>query len=40
MLWQATIQPMKKAGWMFLLGGGTFVIACAILRCALIVTVR
>ncbi|KAL1582165.1 hypothetical protein WHR41_09040 [Cladosporium halotolerans] len=38
MLWKATIRPLKKAGLMFLFGGGTFVIACAILRCALIVT--
>lgn len=40
MLWKATLRPVKKLGLMVLFGGGVFVIACATLRCVLIVTVR
>ncbi|KAM0720863.1 hypothetical protein Q7P37_003148 [Cladosporium fusiforme] len=38
MLWKATLRPVKKVGLMVLFGGGIFVIACATLRCVLIVT--
>lgn len=39
MLWAANLKPFKKIGLMILFSGGIFVIACAILRCVLIVTV-
>ncbi|KAI0157118.1 hypothetical protein GGR52DRAFT_577115 [Hypoxylon sp. FL1284] len=38
MLWQSTLKPVKKFGLIILFSGGLFVVACAILRCALIVT--
>lgn len=40
MLWAAALKPLKKAGLMVLFGGGVLVIACATLRCVLIITVR
>ena len=40
MLWAAALKPLKKAGLMVLFGGGILVIACATLRCVLIITVR
>lgn len=39
MLWAAALRPLKKAGLMVLFGGGILVIACATLRCVLIITV-
>jgi hypothetical protein len=39
MLWAAALKPLKKAGLMVLFGGGVLVIACATLRCVLIITV-
>jgi len=39
MLWKSSLKPIKKAGLMILFGGGILVIACATLRCVLIVTV-
>lgn len=39
MLWQANLRPGKKLGLMILFGGGLFVVACATLRCILIVAV-
>lgn len=39
MLWQSSLKPAKKFGLIILFSGGLFVVACAILRCALIVTV-
>lgn len=39
MLWQSSLKPVKKIGLIVLFSGGLFVVACAILRCALIVTV-
>lgn len=39
MLWGANMKLGKKVGLMVLFSGGIFVIACAILRCVLIVTV-
>ncbi|KAI1458631.1 hypothetical protein F4805DRAFT_120182 [Annulohypoxylon moriforme] len=38
MLWQSSLRPVKKFGLILLFSGGLFVVACAILRCALIVT--
>ncbi|XXH01068.1 hypothetical protein Hte_007419 [Hypoxylon texense] len=38
MLWQSSLKPAKKIGLIILFSGGLFVVACAILRCALIVT--
>ncbi|KAI1463532.1 uncharacterized protein F4812DRAFT_242767 [Daldinia caldariorum] len=38
MLWQSSLKPAKKFGLIVLFSGGLFVVACAILRCALIVT--
>ncbi|GAB7324987.1 hypothetical protein MBLNU13_g08792t1 [Cladosporium sp. NU13] len=38
MLWAAALKPLKKAGLMVLFGGGVLVIACATLRCVLIIT--
>ncbi|KAI1773794.1 hypothetical protein F4818DRAFT_101827 [Hypoxylon cercidicola] len=38
MLWQSSLKPVKKMGLIILFSGGLFVVACAILRCALIVT--
>ncbi|KAL7620076.1 hypothetical protein AAE478_010625 [Parahypoxylon ruwenzoriense] len=38
MLWQSTLKPVKKFGLILLFSGGLFVVVCAILRCALIVT--
>ncbi|OTA82176.1 hypothetical protein M434DRAFT_84918 [Hypoxylon sp. CO27-5] len=38
MLWQSSLKPVKKFGLIILFSGGLFVVACAILRCALIVT--
>ncbi|KAI1767222.1 hypothetical protein GGR53DRAFT_518623 [Hypoxylon sp. FL1150] len=38
MLWQSSLKPVKKIGLIVLFSGGLFVVACAILRCALIVT--
>jgi hypothetical protein len=40
MLWKSSLRPVKKVGLMILFGGGILVIACATLRCVLIVTVR
>ena len=40
MLWMSSLRPAKKVGLMILFGGGFLVIACATLRCVLIVTVR
>jgi hypothetical protein len=40
MLWKASLKPLKKMGLMILFGGGILVIACATLRCVLIITVR
>jgi hypothetical protein len=40
MLWQASIKPLKKAALMLVFSGGILVVACAILRCAMIFTVR
>ncbi|KAI2622725.1 hypothetical protein GGS26DRAFT_242269 [Hypomontagnella submonticulosa] len=37
MLWQSSLKPVKKFGLIILFSGGLFVVACAILRCALIV---
>lgn len=39
MLWQSSLKPVKKFGLIILFSGGLFVVACAILRCALIVAV-
>jgi hypothetical protein len=40
MLWKASLKPLKKMGLMVLFGGGILVIACATLRCVLIITVN
>ena len=40
MLWKSSLRPVKKVVLMILFGGGILVIACATLRCVLIVTVR
>lgn len=32
MLWQSSINPLKKIGFVALFSGGVFVIVCAILR--------
>ncbi|UNI22252.1 hypothetical protein JDV02_008157 [Purpureocillium takamizusanense] len=38
MLWNATLRPLKKIGFLILFSGGLFIVACATLRCILIVT--
>lgn len=38
MLWQSSLKPFKKLGLMLLFSTGLFVVACATLRCVLIVT--
>lgn len=40
MLFKANIKPLRKFALIVLFGGGIFVIACATLRCVLIVAVR
>ncbi|KAI6869891.1 hypothetical protein KC343_g8097 [Hortaea werneckii] len=37
LLWKAKLKPLRKCALMVLFGGGIFVIACATLRCVLIV---
>ncbi|RMY87211.1 hypothetical protein D0861_05515 [Hortaea werneckii] len=37
LLWKAKLKPLRKCALMVLFGGGVFVIACATLRCVLIV---
>lgn len=39
MLWHSSLKPYKKAGLMLIFSGGLLVVACAILRCAMIFTV-
>ena len=39
MLWGSQLKKWTKMGLMLLFGGGIFVVACATLRCVLIVTV-
>ena len=38
MLWQSSLKPIKKIGLMLLFSSGLLVVACATLRCVLIVT--
>ncbi|KAM7185647.1 hypothetical protein V8F20_011725 [Naviculisporaceae sp. PSN 640] len=38
MLFQANLKPLRKVGLIILFSGGLFVVACATLRCVLIVT--
>ncbi|KAK3938148.1 hypothetical protein QBC46DRAFT_292996 [Diplogelasinospora grovesii] len=38
MLWQSSLQPIKKAGLILLFSGGAFVTMAGILRCVLILT--
>ncbi|RYP85796.1 hypothetical protein DL769_000904 [Monosporascus sp. CRB-8-3] len=38
MLWQSSLKPLKKIGLITLFSGGIFVMVCAVLRSALIVT--
>lgn len=40
MLWSTTLKPLRKMGLMLIFSGGLLVVACALLRSVLMLTVR
>lgn len=40
MLWSSTLKPLRKVGLMLIFSGGLLVVACALLRSVLMLTVR